>query len=143
MELKLVHKIYKDSDMSVSTLNTLIEELDGKNNEMIDTVKHIKKGYERYKKKASNILNQEKVGLDKIGVVTKIMAEQGVTRKVKYKHNDSSIASMLIKGIHMGVVDIDHELEQLDEKADKKSIELARDFIIFQKDNIKALKLYL
>ena len=49
MELKLVHKIYKDSDMSVSTLNTLIKELDGKNNEMIDTVKHIKKGYERKK----------------------------------------------------------------------------------------------
>ena len=143
MELTLVHKIYKDSDMAIETLKTLEKELKKYSEEMLETVIHIRKGYERYKKKASDILKKEKLGLDKVGEVTKMMADTGVKRKIKHRHSESGVASMLIKGLHMGVKDIDHELDCVDKNVDKKSIELARDFLVFQKDNITALKPYL
>lgn len=143
MELTLVHKIYKDSDMAIETLKTLEKELKKYSEEMLETVIHIRKGYERYKKKASDILKKEKLGLDKVGEVTKMMADTGVKRKIKHRHSESGVASMLIKGLHMGVKDMDHELDCLKDDVDKKSVELARDFLVFQKDNITALKPYL
>ncbi len=143
MNLELVHKVYKDSDMAVSTIDTLLKEMKHYDIDIVDTIRNIKKGYERYKKKSSELLKSEKIGLDKVGIVSKMMADTGVKQKLKYRHSESGVVSMLIKGMHMGVKDIDKILEQLEEKADQESITLARDFLVFQKDNIQALKKYL
>ena len=70
-------------------------------------------------------------------------ATKGIKKEVISDNSDASIADMLIKGMSMGVLDIEKKLSQYDEIANKKTIKLAEDFLEFQQESISKLKKYL
>ena len=141
-DLEIIKQIYKDADMSIASLTTLLTDLEDKDNKIKGTIKNIKEGYQRYKDMAQKILKKEKVELESNSFMTKMMANMGIKKEVKSDNSDASIADMLIKGILMGETDIDKKLKSF-EKIDKKVEKMATDFIEFQEDNIKALKEHL
>lgn len=140
--LEIIKQIYKDADMSIASLTTLLTDLEDKDNKIKGTIKNIKEGYQRYKDMAQKILKKEKVELESNSFMTKMMANMGIKKEVKSDNSDASIADMLIKGILMGETDIDKKLKSF-EKIDKKVEKMATDFKEFQEDNIKALKEHL
>mgnify|MGYP006954068146 FL=1 len=141
-DLEIIKQIYKDADMSITSLTTLLTDLEDKDNKIKGTIKNIKEGYQRYKDMAQKILKKEKVELENNSFMTKMMANMGIKKEVKSDNSDASIADMLIKGILMGETDIDKKLKSF-EKVDKKIEKIATDFKEFQEDNIKALKEHL
>ena len=141
-DLEIIKQIYKDADMSIASLTTLLTDLEDKDNKIKGTIKNIKEGYQRYKDMAQKILKKEKVELESNSFMTKMMANMGIKKEVKSDNSDASIADMLIKGILMGETDIDKKLKSF-EKIDKKVEKMATDFKEFQEDNIKALKEHL
>lgn len=141
-DLEIIKQIYKDADMSIASLTTLLSDLEDKDNKIKGTIKNIKEGYQRYKDMAQKILKKEKVELESNSFMTKMMANMGIKKEVKSDNSDASIADMLIKGILMGETDIDKKLKSF-EKIDKKVEKMATDFKEFQEDNIKALKEHL
>ena len=141
-DLEIIKQIYKDADMSIASLTTLLTDLEDKDNKIRGTIKNIKEGYQRYKDMAQKILKKEKVELESNSFMTKMMANMGIKKEVKSDNSDASIADMLIKGILMGETDIDKKLKSF-EKIDKKVEKMATDFKEFQEDNIKALKEHL
>ena len=72
-----------------------------------------------------------------------MMAKMVVDREVKNYNSDASMASMLIQGIQMGVLDIEKKLKQYEKTIDKKTIKFVEEFKNFQQDNIEALKKHL
>ena len=67
----------------------------------------------------------------------------GIKKEIISDNSDASIADMLIKGMSMGILDIEKKLSQYDEIANKKSIKLAKDCLKFQQESITQLKKYL
>jgi len=141
--LEVISHIYKDCDASISSLTTMLKDLKNKDNKIKETTQNILKGYERYLKESKNLLKKGNVEPEKMGLIPKMMAKMGVDREVKNDNSDASMASMLIQGIQMGVLDIEKKLKQYEKTIDKKAIKFVEEFKNFQQDNIEALKKHL
>lgn len=139
--MNIVEQIYKDSNMSIFTLEALLDDLKTRDNKITGDVENLKKGYERYLKEAEKILKKENGEKKKIGFFEKKMAKEGVKKEVKEDNSDASIAEMLIKGISMSTLEMEKLLKK-EEKCDQKILELAHDFMAFGKDNMTSLKNY-
>ena len=111
--LEVISHIYKDCDASISSLTTMLKDLKNKDNKIKETTQNILKGYERYLKESKNLLKKGNVEPEKMGLIPKMMAKMGVDREVKNDNSDASMASMLIQGIQMGVLDIEKKIKTI------------------------------
>lgn len=142
--LEIVEHIYKDSEMSLSTLTKLLNTLENKDNKIKGCIEDILKGYEKYFKEAKGILNKNKVKKEKLGFMSKLMANMGIDKEVKDDNSDSSMADLLIKGISMGVIDLEKKIKKYNkEELDKSILDFINRFKDFQNDCIKKLNEYL
>lgn len=141
--VSVLNKIYTDSEMSSYSLNELLEDLKEKENKIKDTVENIKEGYERYKEEANELLDQyDESGKDE-NVMSKMMAGMGIKKEVKNDNSDSKIADVLIKGISMGILDMEKIINDYNKKIDKDVMKFAKKFLKFQKENVEELKKHL
>ena len=140
---ELLEYIYQNSEMGKYTLEKLICELKGKDNKIIKDAEDILKRYEIFYKDLKKQLKKENVKPKETSLLSKMGATMGIKKEVISDNSDSSIADMLIKGMSMGVLDIEKKLSQYDEIANKKTIKLAEDFLDFQQQSISKLKKYL
>ena len=140
---ELLEYIYQNSEMGKYTLEKLIFELKGKDNKIIKDAEDILKRYEIFYKDLKKMLKKENVKPKETSIFSKIGASMGIKKEVISDNSDSSIADMLIKGMSMGVLDIEKKISQYDEISNKKTIKLAEDFLEFQQESISKLKKYL
>lgn len=141
--LEILQKIYKDTSMSTFSLNDLLKELADKENKIKKSVENILKGYERYEKETITHLKKYKEDGEGENPITKMMAKEGLKKEVKSDNSDSKIADVLIKGITMGILDIEKLINDYEGTAEKDVIKFAKDFLKFQKDNVEELKKHL
>ncbi len=140
---ELLMHIYKDCDMSITTLEKLLKELVEKDNKIKDAIEDILKSYEQFLKDTKKRLHKEHVEGESNGLFTKMMANMGVAKEVKNDNSDASMADMLIKGITMGTLDMEKKIKQYKESVDKKDLKFANEFLEFQQQSIEKLKKYL
>lgn len=140
---ELLEYIYQNSEMAKFTLEKLLNELKGKDNKIIKDVEDVLKKYEIYYKSLKKELKKESIKPKDSSLLSKMGASMGIKKEVISDNSDASIADMLIKGISMGVLDIEKKLSQYDEIANKKTIKLAKEFLKFQQESITQLKKYL
>lgn len=138
--VEVINIVYKDCDMSIKSLTELLKDLDDKQNKIKDTTSNILKGYERYLKQAEQLLDKYDAEGKKDNIFKEMMSKMGVANEVKKDNSDANIAEMLIKGINMGVENINSKIKGSEEEIDKEVLDFADDFLDFQKDNIKELK---
>ena len=140
---ELLEYIYQNSEMGKYTIEKMINELKGKDNKIIKDAEDILKKYEIFYKDLKKQLKKENVKPKDSSLLSKMGASMGIKKEIISDNSDASIADMLIKGMSMGVLDIEKKLSQYDEIANKKSIKLAKDFLKFQQESITQLKKYL
>lgn len=141
--LELYKHIYQDAEMSVFTLNKLLDDLKEKDNRIKKDIEEILKGYERYLSESKSYLEQAHATLEENGMMAKMGASMGIKKEVKSDNSDASIAEMLIQGIAMGSLDMEKKIKDYKDEADKKEVKFAKDFLEFQQDVITGLKKYL
>lgn len=140
---ELLEYIYQNSEMGKYTIEKMINELKGKDNKIIKDAEDILKKYEIFYKDLKKQLKKENVKPKETSMLSKMGASMGIKKEIISDNSDASIADTLIKGMTMGVLDIEKKLSQYDEIANKKSIKLAKDFLKFQQESITQLKKYL
>ena len=140
---ELLEYIYQNSEMGKYTIEKMINELKGKDNKIIKDAEDILKKYEIFYKELKKELKKENVKPKDSSLLSKMGASMGIKKEIISDNSDASIADMLIKGMSMGILDIEKKLSQYDEIANKKSIKLAKDFLKFQQESITQLKKYL
>lgn len=140
---ELLEYMYQDAEMSTYTLTELLEELKGRDNKIVKDIEKILKEYEGYLKDFQKQLKKEDIGCKPKGMLSKMMAKMGIKKEVIHDNSDGSIADMLIKGISMGSLDMEKKITQYKESVNKKTLDLAKDFLKFQEDTIEELKSYL
>lgn len=140
---ELLEYIYQESQMAKYSLEKLLNEIKEKDNKIKKDVEDILKRYEIYNKEIKKQLKKEKIIPKENSFMAKIGVSIGIKKEVINDNSDSSIADMIIKGMSMGVLDIEKKISQYDEIADRKIIKVAEDFLNFQQISIKKLKKYL
>lgn len=140
---ELLLHVYKDCDMSVTTLTELLDDLKEKDNKIKGGVEDLLKEYQSFLNRSKECLEKENVPLETEGVMTKMMANMGVSKEVKHDNSDSSIADLLIKGISMGSIDMEKKLEDYKKEVEKGDLKVAKEFLKFQQKAIDKLKKFL
>ena len=140
-ELTLYKYIYKDCEMSIFSLDTLLDDLQNKDNKIKGVIEEIREGYGRYFDEVKEALSDDLP--KKSGMVTKMAASMGIGKEVKEDNSDASIADMLIKGVSVGVLDMEKKIKDYEDKIDKKELSFAKDFLKFQHETISGLKKFL
>lgn len=138
----ILESIYKDANMAVYTLNTLLKNLENKDNKIKSDIEKIFEEYKKYESEAKDLLIKNDLEVKEINMLSKLSSDIGVKKEVIDDNSDASIADMLIKGVSMGSIDIDKCIS-VNKKADKKILEFAKDFHKFQEKTIEKLKKHL
>lgn len=140
---ELLLHVYKDCDMSVTTLTELLDDLKEKDNKIKGVVEDLLKEYQSFLNRSKEYLEKENIPLETEGIMTKMMANMGVSKEVKHDNSDSSIADLLIKGISMGSIDMEKKLEDYKKEVEKGDLKVAKEFLKFQQKAIDKLKKFL
>ena len=140
---ELLLHVYKDCDMSVTTLTELLDDLKEKDNKIKGVVEDLLKEYQSFLNRSKECLEKENIPLETEGIMTKMMANMGVSKEVKRDNSDSSIADLLIKGISMGSIDMEKKLEDYQQEVEKGDLKFAKEFLKFQQKAIDKLKKFL
>lgn len=142
-QIELLEQIYKDATMGRTSTQTLLKDLEDKDNKIIDDVEEIFEEYEDFEEKAKEELIAHDVTPEDEGVITKMMSTMGINKEVKKDNSDSAIADMLIQGLSMGVVEMEKRINTDTDDIDKEILKFAKDFLKFQQKYQKDLKKYL
>lgn len=141
--MDMIEKIYKDSEMSIYTLQDTLKKLEGKDNKITTLIQKIEEEYHNYLEECKAILENNNVPVQSSGVFAKMGADMGIMKEVMMDNSDSSIADMLIKGITMGILDLEKMVENKKESVDKETLKMAHRFIKFQKEKVEEVKKFL
>ena len=138
---ELLNYVYENAKMGKESCDTLLKELDGKENKIIDAVEDILKDYKDFEIKAKNMLNEDNAM--EPNMFARISASMGIKMKTKSDNSDANIADMLIQGLTMCELEMSKKIENSKKSANKASLNLACDFKKFQKNAINKLKKFL
>lgn len=142
-EIELLEQIYKDAAMGRTSTQTLLKDLEDKDNKITDEVAEILEEYEDFEEKAKEELLAHDVKPEEEGVITKMMSSMGINKEVKSDNSDSAIADMLIQGLSMGVVEMEKRIQSDTDEIDTNVLKLAKKFLKFQEKAKKDLENYL
>lgn len=141
--LEMLEYIVKNAEMGVYSSNKLIELLSDKENKIRKVVEGILKGYENYYKESKKLIKKYTDDVKENGVMAKMSSSMMMKMDVMKDNSDANIAHILTQGLTMGVVDITSKIDRFEKDADKKIINMAKDYLKFQKESIDFLKDYL
>ncbi len=141
--IEIYKHIYQDSEMSLSSLENLKNDLKDKDNKIKDILDDIISGFIEYKKTSKKFLEKNKVEVEETGFMAKMMANMGIKKEVLIDNSDSHMADLLIQGISMGSINMEKKISDYKDKVPEEDIEYAQKFLEFEQEKIEELKKYL
>lgn len=142
-QCELIEKIYKDASMGRFSTEKLLENLKDKDNKITGDVEGVFKGYSSFEEKTKKILLSRDIPPEEVGNMTKMMSSMGIFKEILADNSDSAIADLLIQGLLMGEVEMKKRIDNASDDINKDDIDLAKDFLKFQKKSHKIIEKYL
>ena len=141
--LELLLHVYQTAEMGVYTTNNLLILLMKKDNKIIHVLENELKEYEKYQKESETLLEKYDKEAKSSGIIAKISSDIGMTMETMKDNSDPAIASMLIEGITMGVVEMKIKINQYQKVCQKDILKIAQNLLEFQENEIEKLKTFL
>ena len=138
--LELLEYIYKNSEMGVFTIKTLLKNLNEKDNKIKKLADDEMKEYNKFQDESKKLIKKHGFELKTSGIMAKIGSSMGIKKEVKKDNSDSAIAHLLTEGITMGIVDMETKLKNYKDTVDKKIYNLGKEFLKFQQGEVEKLK---
>ena len=140
---ELLMHIYKSAEMGVYSTTGLINALKNKDNKIKHVLEYELKGYEKFMKESEQILVKRKLTPKKSGVIAKMGNDMGIMYETMKDNSDAAIASMLVEGFTMGVIEMETKYNQYKNIAKRDVLSMALDFKKFQENEIEKLKTFM
>ena len=140
---ELLMHIYDVSYMGEYSTNKLLSTLKNKNNKIKSLLEDELKEIESYKKKSEKLLKKAKIEIPKTSILTKMSSNMGIMMETMKDNSDASIASMLVQGFTMGIVEMETKINNYKEEVNKNTIKLAKNLLKFQQKEIENLKTFM
>lgn len=141
--MEFVNYIYEVSSMGASSMTTLIRTLMDKDNKIKKACEDIIKGHEHFIKESKSILKKNKAEIKEPSIMAKMGSWMGIKMEIDKDNSDSRVADMVIRGLTMGLIELDKKIKAFDENTDNKVKKLAKELRKFESDSIELLKPYL
>ncbi len=141
--IELLEYIYKNSEMSVYTLNYLLKQLKEKENKIKKVIEEEKRIYKDFANDCKKIIKKYKYSLKESGLMARIMSSMGIKKEVDTDNSDAAIAHMLVEGITMGIVDMETKIKNFKENVDRKVYKIAKAYLKYSTEEVERLKAYM
>lgn len=141
--MELLNFVYENAEMGVHTLNNLSDILRNKDNKIKGLIEDELKEYNSFLKESEKLLIKNKIEPKKTNMMAKISSKMGITMETIKDNSDPAIASMVIEGLTMGIVEMETKIENYKKLVDKKVLKLSTKFLKFQEKEIEKLKTFM
>lgn len=141
--MELLNFVYENAEMGVHTLNNLSDIFRKKDNKIKGLIEDELKEYNNFLKESEKLLKKNKLGYKKTNLMSKISSKMGIAMETMKDNSDPAIASMVIEGLTMGIVEMETKIESYKKIVDKKILKLSNKFLKFQEEEIEKLKTFM
>lgn len=141
--MELLNFVYENAEMGVHTLNNLSDILRNKDNKIKSLIEDELKEYNNFLKESEKLLKKNKLEPKKTNLMAKISSKMGIAMETMKDNSDPAIASMVIEGLTMGIVEMETKIENYKKIVDKKILKLSNKFLKFQEEEIEKLKTFM
>lgn len=141
--MELLNFVYENAEMGVHTLNILSDTLRKRDNKIKGLIEDELKEYNNFLKESEKLLKKNKIEPKKTNLMAKLSSKMGITMETMKDNSDPAIASMVIEGLTMGIVEMQTKIENYKKIVDKKILKLATKFLKFQEEEIEKLKTFM
>lgn len=141
--MELLNFVYENAEMGVHTLNNLSDILRNKDNKIKGLIEDELKEYNNFLKESEKLLKKNKLEPKKTNLMSKISSKMGIAMETMKDNSDPAIASMVIEGLTMGIVEMETKIENYKKIVDKKILKLSNKFVKFQEEEIEKLKTFM
>lgn len=141
--MELLNFVYENAEMGVHSLNNLSDILRNKDNKIKGLIEDELKEYNNFLKESEKLLKKNKVEPKKTNLMAKISSKMGIAMETMKDNSDPAIASMVIEGLTMGIVEMETKIENYKKLVDKKILKLSTKFLKFQEEEIEKLKTFM
>ena len=141
--MELLNFVYENAEMGVHTLNNLSDILRNKDNKIKGLIEDELKEYNSFLKESEKLLKKNKIEPKKTNMMAKISSKMGIKMETMKDNSDPAIASMVIEGLTMGIVEMETKIENYKKLVDKKILKLSIKFLKFQEEEIEKLKTFM
>lgn len=141
--MELLNFVYENAEMGVHTLNNLSDILRNKDNKIKSLIEDELKEYNNFLKESEKLLKKNKLEPKKTNLMAKISSKMGIAMETMKDNSDPAIASMVIEGLTMGIVEMETKIENYKKIVDKKILKLSNKFVKFQEEEIEKLKTFM
>ncbi len=141
--MELLNFVYENAEMGVHTLNILSDSLRKRNNKIKGLIEDELKEYNNFLKESEKLLKKNKIEPKKTNLMAKLSSKMGITMETMKDNSDPAIASMVIEGLTMGIVEMQTKIENYKKLVDKKILKLSIKFLKFQEEEIEKLKTFM
>lgn len=141
--MELLNFVYENAEMGVHTLNILSDTLRKRDNKIKGLIEDELKEYNIFLKESEKLLKKNKIEPKKTNLMAKLSSKMGITMETMKDNSDPAIASMVIEGLTMGIVEMQTKIENYKKLVDKKILKLSIKFLKFQEEEIEKLKTFM
>ena len=141
-EKEILTKLYKNAKMGEDSVSKLLTKVSDA--ALRKSMTEQKEAYCGYAKKIKALLSARGEEAKEETPLTKFWSSIGITMNTIMDASASHVAEMMIEGSTMGVTDTTKLINEYEKAPDcKEAIELAREIVRFEQDNIEKMKKYL
>lgn len=141
--MELLNFVYENAEMGMHSLNNLSDILRNKDNKIKGLIEDELKEYNNFLKESEKLLKKNKIEPKKTNLMAKISSKMGIAMETMKDNSDPAIASMVIEGLTMGIVEMETKIENYKKLVDKKILKLSTKFLKFQEEEIEKLKTFM
>lgn len=141
--MELLNFVYENAEMGVHTLNILSDTLRKRDNKIKGLIEDELKEYNNFLKESEKLLKKNKIEPKKTNLMAKLSSKMGITMETMKDNSDPAIASMVIEGLTMGIVEMQTKIENYKKLVDKKILKLSIKFLKFQEEEIEKFKIFM
>lgn len=141
--MELLNFVYENAEMGVHTLNILSDTLRKRDNKIKGLIEDELKEYNNFLKESEKLLKKNKIEPKKTNLMAKLSSKMGITMETMKDNSDPAIASMVIEGLTMGIVEMQTKIKNYKKLVDKKILKLSIKFLKFQEEEIEKLKIFM
>ena len=141
--MELLNFVYENAEMGMNSLNNLSDILRNKDNKIKGLIEDELKEYNSFLKESEKLLKKNKIEPKKTKLMAKISSKMGIAMETMKDNSDPAIASMIIEGLTMGIVEMETKIENYKKLVDKKILKLSTKFLKFQEEEIEKLKTFM
>ena len=140
---ELIMHVYKTAEMGVYTTKSLLGLIKNKENKIKHVLECELKEYEDFMILSKEILERENIKPEGNSIMSKMGSDMGIMMETIKDNSDPALASMLIEGITMGVVEMENKVKKYKATCEKDILRIAKNFLKFQENEIEKLKLFM